>query len=344
MKKVVSLLLSVVILLSLSSCVSREGENEPSSDEFISNTVEPNLPPTDFFDTNETLLNPLLPNDVFPKLKEGIQKPSDSTELKNDDTSSKTEQDKTSISEHETTIPEPEIKENSNSEIIIDVSDENLKDLVSSYFESPEETIYAQKLYQKLKQMYLNCEWNGEPFNINEHVFSISSKGYICVDGLIFENHAEPLDLPNQSRYYNNVGLIDDCNIQYVAGKGSYILIDDIYMLYLRGERIPLEGEPLNWKEGEGVDVNYGHAILHYDRGCDKMFLTTPIVDDSSVNYVYLYIFPDYNVSKIEFVAKINGTFLYNNEENTVYYQDTDDAWWMYCEKEDGSYYFEKIS
>ena len=337
MKKTVCSFLSIAVLLSLTSCNSRKEESKTPIDDSPSsnNTLKQNLPSYNFFNPNDTI-EPVLPDYDYSNEGENTQEKSEDTDIKKVDTPP--------TSAHENTIPQSEKEKNSDDETSIDVSEESLEALSANYFNLPEDILSGQKLYQKLKEMYLSSEWNGLAFEIDEHVFSISSKGYILADNMLIGNNAEPLDLPNQSRYDNGVGLIDDCNIQYVPGKGSYILIDESYMLYLRGEKIQLEGEPLNWKEGEGVDVNYGHAILHYAEGCDKMFLTTPIAEDSSVNYMYLYIFPDYNVSKIEFVAKINGTFLYNNEENTVYYQDTDDVWWMYCEKEDGSYYFEKIS
>lgn len=354
MKKVVCLLLSIALLLSLASCVSRDevnditvsGENgneimtteENSSemtigDESRVDEIEPIIPPETSF-AQKNILKPFPQIDDLPKTEGGSKEEESKTDLKEDVI--------LSASEHETSIPQSALEEQQ--EEPIDVSNDKLEILMAIYFSLPQSTLCGGRLYQKIKQMYLSGEWDGLPFNVGEHIISMSSKGYIQVDNTFIDGKAEPLDLPNQSRYKNGVGIIDDCNIQYIPGQGSYILIDDTYMRYLRGQNIPLEGEPLNWKEQEGVDVNYGHAILCYAKTCDKMFLLTPSLDDPSVNYTYLYIFPDYNVSEIEFVAKFNGTFLYNTKENTVYYQDMDNEWWMYCENKDGSYYFEMIS
>lgn len=251
-----------------------------------------------------------------------------------------------SYPEHETVIPESAPKPTTTFDPAVDVSEESVETLIVNYFENPEDELSQDMLYYKLRAMYLSAEWNGVAFNVNEHVISISSKGYIVVDNLFIGNHDEILDLPNQSRYYNGIGIIDDCNIQYVPGKGSYILIDDMYMLYLRGERVSLDGGPLNWKELDGVDVDYGHAILHYVDSYDVMFLTTPMKVDDDGSYIsseepYLYIFPDYNVSEIKLVAQIKG-FMYSGSD--IIYVDLDGATWLYRETSDGNYYFELIS
>lgn len=246
-----------------------------------------------------------------------------------------------SVLEHETIIPEPPSEANASTEPEIDVSSESIEDLSANYFATPDDTLSQIKLYTKLKQMYLSAEWDGFPFTIGEHTFSISFKGYINVDGSLIGGIAEPLDLPNESRYYNGLGLIDDCNIYYIPGKGSYILIDDNYMLYLRGENIPLEGGPLNWKELDGVDVNYGHALLYYVSSIDKLFLVTPMLDNNETHIrPYLFIFPDYNVSKIELIGQFKSLIM---AEEGFRYEDEYGNWWQYFETDDGNYYFESL-
>ena len=339
MKKTVCIFISVIFLMTVTSCGSRK--IEPVNFDSFPNTTEENqnlesnkTPESNPTQKTETS-NHNTHKDVYlicPKNES--------------DTIPKQETENFSHPDHETVIPESVPKPNANFEPTFDVSAESIETLIVNYFETPEDELSQDMLYYKLKEMYLSAEWDGISFNVNEHVISISSKGYIVVDNFFIGNHAEPLDLPKQSRYYNGVGIIDDCNIQYVPGKGSYILIDDMYMLYLRGEKIPLDGEPLNWKELDGVDVDYGHAILHYVDSYDIMFLTTPMKPSSDGTYSiseapYLYIFPDYNVSKINLIAQVEG-FIYDGSD--IFYTDLDGALWKYRETVDGYYYFEFAS
>ena len=353
MKKFMSIFLLVVLFISLSSCTSEVSNYEVSDSSYANSNSDENpdseestILETDTFLESSLQALPILPDQSILDQKHVVSpKPSDDTAIAQEDTTSTQEEDQ----EHETQVPQYEILNPLDDETEIDVSSETLEGIASDFFSAPDNALLQEKLYQKLKQMYLSSEWDGIPFTVGEHTFSISTKGYILADNILIGDNAEPLDLPNQSKYNNGIAVIDDCNIQYIPGKGSYILIDENYMLYLRGERIPIEGSPLNWKELDGVDVDYGHARLHYVGFYDKMFLTTPMKgnsadssEDSSEDYVhpYLYIFPDYNVSKIDLVAQIKA-FMYNNEE--VLYEDLDGNLWKYYQNNDGSYYFEMI-
>ncbi len=345
MKKMVCIFISVIFLMTLASCGARKivpvntdslpnntEENPYEENQYLEKDVT-----SEFIPTQETV-----PSNNITDEKVTLTSPkNESDTIPNQEKS-----ENFSHPDHETVIPEAAPIPASNFEPTVDVSKESLDTLVANCFENPEDDLSQDLLYYKLKEMYLNAKWDGIPFDIAGHTISISSKGYINLDGSIIGKNAEPLDLPNQSRYYNGVGIIDDCNIMYVPGKGSYILIDDMYMLYLRGEKIPLDGDFLNWKELDGVDVNYGHAMLLYAASYDKMFLMTPMKVDPDGTYVnseapYLYIFPDYNVAEIKLIAQIEG-FIYNDSD--IFYTDLNGALWEYKETTDGSYYFEQVS
>ncbi len=200
-------------------------------------------------------------------------------------------------------------------------------------------------LADKIIKLYLKGDWDGFPTKIDEHEISISRCGELLIDGYLSSPsrwHCQhPIDLPDSF----NEGSIDSCNTIFIPGQGTYVLIDETYIKYLRGKKIS-EGS-LKWKNGEGIDKDYGHAILHYVEYCDKMFLTTPMLraDDGSdvpsfdpIGPTYLYIFPDYNVAEIEFVGR--ATDIYYDEYEFKYIDENGFCWKYY--EEDGKYFFEK--
>lgn len=204
-----------------------------------------------------------------------------------------------------------------------------------------DEVLFADKVID----LYLNGKWDGFPTEIDGHEVSISYRGELLVDGFLTSNSKfdcwsqHPLDLPDS---FDDGLLLDNCNTIFIPGKGTYILIDETYIKYLRGEKIDLPGNPLNWKAGKGIDTDHGHAILRYCERYDKLFLITPMLqlDDGSdepVGPCYLYIFPDYDVSEIEFIGRAQQIFC-NNEVGFAYV-DENGFYWEYCE-EDGRYFF----
>lgn len=180
---------------------------------------------------------------------------------------------------------------------------------------------------------YLNGEWDGLPTEIDGHTISLSEQGCLLIDGgYLSETSNYHLDIP-VSMYSE----VDSCNTIYIPGKGTYLLMDTTYVKYLRGKEILLPGSFINWKEGEGIDVDYGHAILHYNETYDKLFLTTPmldIYDDESETFEsdpsYLYVFPDYNIAEIQFIGRCKSIC----NETSFSYVDENNVEWIYNKEE----------
>ena len=183
--------------------------------------------------------------------------------------------------------------------------------------------------------MYFNGAWDGEPMVFDRHYISISESGYICADmhRLISQKTVDlPLDF--------DTARSDDCNTEYIPGKGTYFVDDETYIYCYKGMEAKLG--KLNWKDGTGIDVEYHHPFIHYDEVTSKMFLWTPMIYSYNVvyDYTYLYIFPDYDKAKIEFVAQVKD---FDFNENDFEYIDMDNNVWRYT-NQNGKDEFVKVS
>lgn len=193
----------------------------------------------------------------------------------------------------------------------------------------------CKAFYDKINEFYLSGEWDGSLSALDGHSISISQHGEILADGFLLGSQ-KCVDLPDPF----TKGTIDSCNLCFVPGQGSYVVIDETYIKYLRGEEIQLPGEPLKWKSGDGIDTQFGHPIIGYDSKSNTMFLWTPMIIDYFGDVLckptYLYVFPDLNTSKIEFVGRaedltFDDGFKYIDEDNKV---------WRYSKGDDGQYNF----
>lgn len=212
--------------------------------------------------------------------------------------------------------------------------------------------------YDEIVEMYLNETWDGTERQYKSHTIELSPHGgYVLVDGYI-TCIQHNLDFPEN---------ITDSDFEhctsFIPTKGTYTIINNTLVKYQRGKLISLEGCPLMW---EGFDTNtYApyYKELYYDEASDTLFLiinTMPKAKDDMIALaekenrffsnkerkivegvgVYLYIIPDYNISKIKFVGEISGLLLY---ENGLAYRNTHNTFYQYQPQENGTYKFTKI-
>lgn len=188
------------------------------------------------------------------------------------------------------------------------------------------------KFHDKIQLMYFNGEWDGKPMVLDGHYISLSHTGHILADAHLLGSSDQTVDLPLNFDMYR----IDSCNYEYISEHGTYFVEDETFFKCVKGEEIKLG--TLSWMDaGEGVDKEYGHPIIHYDEVNDKMFLWSPMIfDPFSVpplyDYTYLYILPDYDTAKMEFVAKVKINEI-EFDEKGIKFTDTDGTVWRYSDK-----------
>lgn len=237
--------------------------------------------------------------------------------------------------------PEPDVTPS------IDVKDYDTDALISISSELSLEGADAVTYCAIAKELYLRGEWYGTPYELGGHTVSIKEghcKGYLLVDGKNICNNYEHLDLPKDltfDDYYNS----DLC----VPGKGTFAVANDRLVTFNKGSISEYGKKTSDW---DGIDTNkylpYRYQFF-YDEASDTLFLITvtmpkdteEIVDrvkrENDVltpaerkladgTGVYLYKFPDCDLSKMEFVSQINGYLM----EGSFLYLDMNDTFWNY--------------
>ena len=178
-----------------------------------------------------------------------------------------------------------------------------------------------ERLYcDEVRELYMSGEWDGRSMEYKEHTVELSGKGYLLLDGYLTKCFSqETLDFP-EDFYFEGLNVYGSI---YIPAQGTYFIANGTLTKYLRGEEIKLEGTKLEWKgfDRGAVDMvncsleeyaNYvfNMAELAYDREADILYLVThELKNDTS----YLYVFPDYNVSSIEFLGKISHSGIMRN-------------------------------
>ena len=179
-----------------------------------------------------------------------------------------------------------------------------------------------KRLHDKLQRMYFDGEWDGEPMVYDGHYISLSGNGCICAD-MYPLNSLKTVDLPPNF----DTSRVDSCNLEYIPGHGTYFVDEDTYYKYVKGEEFKLG--TLNWMEGTGIDVDYHHPYIYYDEVKSKMFLWTPMIFSYDVvyDYTYLYVLPDYDVAKMEYIGKVND---FEFDEKGIIITDMDGYNWRF--------------
>lgn len=196
--------------------------------------------------------------------------------------------------------------------------------------------------YDIAEELYLRGVWDGNPTTLGSHVISISDwGGELLVDDYIVGNLQECIDLPLEFDFDINL------NYFYHFGEGAYMLSNQSLIRYFRREAISVPGGPLDFSK---LDLDNGRALyfctLLYSEVWDKLFLVvhtcpneyagteseTAFWDIEDEPKKFLYIFPDYNVSKVKFVSEIKNFGHWGSGDDAVYFIDTNDVCWRYGE------------
>lgn len=173
-----------------------------------------------------------------------------------------------------------------------------------------------KSICDKAIESYMSGEWDGtEMVTSNGHIIKLDEGGgYLLLDGYIAVGQRN-LDIP-ESAYELFRDVIPD--YEYVPGQGTYVIIDNKLVKFLRGEQIILPGEELSWKGFQDkndlyakIDVNsriiYDLPTLIYNKIDGKLYLTSG--DETctlSNSESYVYVFDDCNISKMTYLGRVD--------------------------------------
>ena len=212
------------------------------------------------------------------------------------------------------------------------------------------------RLYNEAKDLYLSGKWDGTPITMEGQTVSLSRyDGSILVNDYLVSNYQRSLDLPDP---FNDLLT---SNLEYILYEGMYAIKDNTLIKYVRGESISL-GDPIDWIgldpqnpeeydcsiEGSGYYIE--DYIIHFpdSKSRDSMYLidyqpylyyvekadTLLLVTTDPISGLkHLYLFPDYNISEIEYLGPILDFCVFGNQsECDFYYLDVDENEWIYSE------------
>lgn len=150
----------------------------------------------------------------------------------------------------------------------------------------------SRKLYEEIQELYFSKKWNGEPILYKDYHIEIAQDGTLRISDTHYEDQwlydglsEEFIDIPLDA-------MKEVYTSEYVEGEGAYVIIDGKYKKYKQGKLINLPGGKLDYKVPE-----YGHLYLVYNKNENKMYLGS--FNLSSMDYKYLYVFPNLNKAKI---------------------------------------------
>ncbi len=134
---------------------------------------------------------------------------------------------------------------------------------------------------------------------------------------------ADNPDYPSNITFFG----VNSYNAIQIPNDGTYLIRNKVLSKYYNGEKVKIEGESLEWLGFDPQEINMYEYIgedyvrllfkeprLIYDNVNDHLYMVTFEVDDTAT---YLYVFPDRNVSKIEFLGAISSYEI--DEEGMVY-------------------------
>lgn len=188
----------------------------------------------------------------------------------------------------------------------------------------------AKKVYNEAKKLYRSGKWDGNPMILESLTVSLNESGDIFVNDKQVYGWKNYVDLPEDF----------DCEdvdswYEYVPGQGVYAIKDKALIKYVRGEKVSLgvlnaKGS-LNCTELEDTRLPY----LYFDEESKKLILITGNLDSKTY---YLYVVPDYNTSKVEYVAEISdwnihGYAAWHVHEFHLYYTDLKGVEWIWSKE-----------
>lgn len=186
--------------------------------------------------------------------------------------------------------------------------------------------------YDIAEELYRRGDWDGTPMELGSHTISLSEySGCLLVDDYIVSNLQECLDLPEE------FDIDIDSYYAYIPGKGAYVLSNGSLIKFVNREATTIPGGPIHLK---GINLNERSPYrlhLSYNPVYDKLLLfveTYPnayykqdgkyyetdwenidIMDIPNEPREFLYIFPDYNVSKVKLVSEITDSYWTMDDE-----------------------------
>lgn len=209
-----------------------------------------------------------------------------------------------------------------------------------------DEEVDAETIYHLAKALYLSGAWDGTPATLCSHKVAFAPRtGHLLVDDYLVSSHQQVIDLPNPFD-----DTFDSRHNPYIPNQGVYAIKDSTLVKYVRGKMISL-GSPLTWK---GLNVQnpseYGCTIvddmiyfpdstrnyiydykpyLYYVEDADQLLMVTT---DPISKLMYLYVFPDYNVSEIQYLKTIDDFTVFGSSTSgfNFYYLDKNGVQWIY--------------
>ena len=180
-------------------------------------------------------------------------------------------------------------------------------------------------LYDKIKEKYLNTDWDGNPVEFENHKISLSEySGYILVDDHAFVRR-ENLDMLNL-KGFEDVREGDTC---YIPRKGTYFISNKKLYKCTKGEIVSVSEYNL-----DGIITQFDFD-LSYFKEIDKLFLVVN-QDDQLWGEMLLYLFEEYDdISK---KPELLGEYLFETTD-TYGYEDSNG---IHHYTEDGIIDFEK--
>lgn len=164
---------------------------------------------------------------------------------------------------------------------------------------------------------YMSAKWDGKKKKI-EKGYTIeldAGSGELLLNGDTSDIYKN-LDIPKKA-YELLENNSNPSDFEYVPGKGTYAIIDNKLVKFLRGKKVTLPGKELSWKgfknrkdmEHKLYDVNvralFDLPDLTYDTKDRKLYLLTGDKKHGSLldRTNYVYVFNDIDKSEIEYVG-----------------------------------------
>lgn len=191
----------------------------------------------------------------------------------------------------------------------------------------------TEKVYDEAKELYRSGKWDGSPMLLNSFTVSLAESGDIYVNGNQVYGNVRYIDLPDDFDCEVDV----DSWYDYVPGQGVYAIKDKTLIKYVRGEKVSLGvlnvNGSLHYSDLEDSCVPY----LYFEEESKKLILITGNLDPDSKTF-YLYVIPDYNTSKVEYVAEISdwsmsGHAAWHVREFHLYYTDLKGVEWIWSKE-----------
>lgn len=203
------------------------------------------------------------------------------------------------------------IADNKEVEVILEPTPESTSKLEETEFEGNESyeedeinEEKAKEVYNEAKELYQSGKWDGAPIILKSLTVSLGGSGDILVNDEQVYGSLSYVDLPDDFNCEEDV----DSRCEYVPGQGVYAIKDKALIKYVRGKKVSLKGGVLDAKGSlnylNNDDWEYNRTpYLYFDEESKELILITENPDSKTY---YLYVVPDYDTSKVEYVTEVS--------------------------------------